>query len=94
MKKVSKYGNEPIKTELDTFIRTNVMYETPSKEWLKDVKSEITKIVNAHFQKKYYQTFVEVYVVGSEFHCLIGFRQMEKDKFCFINCSVTTGNDK
>lgn len=94
MKRIKKYGNESIGTELDTFLRTKVMYETPSKEWLKETKSEIVKIVNAHFPKKTHHTFTEIYVVGDEFYCLIGFRPNEGKKFGFINCSVTTGNEK
>jgi hypothetical protein len=94
MKQAKKYGNDSISTELDTFLRTKVMYETPSKEWLKETKSEIVKIVNAHFPKKTHQTFIEVYVVGNEFYCLIGFRPLENKKFGFINCNVHTENQK
>lgn len=94
MKRIKKYGNESIGTELDTFLRLNVMYAVPTDEWLKKTKSEIVKIVNAHFPKKTHQTFTEIYVVGNEFYCLIGFRPHENKKFGFINCSVATGNEK
>ena len=92
MKKTTKYGNDSISTELDTFLRTKVMYETPSEEMLKRTKSEITKIVNSHFSKKTHHTFVEVWTVGNSFHCMIGFRPLEKDKFGFINCSCAAKN--
>ena len=94
MKRTKKYGNESIGTELDTFLRTDVMHAAPSDEWLKGVKAEISKIVSSHFPKKTYHTFIETYVVGNEFFCLIGFRAKENKKFSFINCSVTTGNKK
>ena len=93
MKRTKKYGNESIGTELDTFLRTDVMYATPSKEWLKGVKAEISKIVSSHFPKKTHHTFIETYVVGNEFFCLIGFRSNESKKFSFINCGVTVGNE-
>ena len=94
MKNIKKYGNHSIGTELDTFLRTNVMHETPSEEMLKRTKSEITKIVNSHFSKKTHHTFVEVWTVGNSFHCMIGFRPLEKDKFGFINCNVEASHEK
>lgn len=92
MKRAKKYGNGSIGTELDTFLRTNVMNATPSEEWMKGIKSEIRKIVNAHFPKKTHHAFFEAYVVGNEFFCLIGFRPNESKKFSFINCGVAVGN--
>lgn len=94
MKKTTKYGNDSISTELDTFLRTKVMYETPSDEMLKKSKAEITKIVNSHFPKKTHHTFVEVWAVENRFHCMIGFRPLEKDKFGFINCNVEASHEK
>ena len=92
MKKNSNYGNQQIGTELDTFLRTNVVGATPSKEWLKTTKSEITKIVGAHFPKKTHQVFIEVWTYCGKFHALIGFRPFDKEKFGFINCSVMMEN--
>ena len=77
-----------IGTELDTYIRTSVMHESGTKENLKKFKKEITEIVKSHFPTKTHQTFVELWVVDSDFHCLIGFRRFDAPKFGFINCKV------
>ena len=50
--KKSKYGNGDITTELDTFIRTYVLYETPTNNLLKSIKTELSKIVRAYFPSK------------------------------------------
>ena len=65
--KKSKYGNGDITTELDTFIRTHVLYETPTNNLLKSIKTELSKIVRAYFPSKTHQTFVEVWVVENHF---------------------------
>lgn len=91
--KKSKYGNGNIETELDTFIRTSVLYETPTKDWLKSTKTELSKIVKAYFPQKTHQTFVEVWVVKNHFYSLIGFRPLSEKKFGFINCNVGFNNN-
>ena len=77
--------------ELDTYIRKFIAVDADPKKDIKSWKKGISSIVKSHFPTKFFQTFVEVYVVGDDFHCLIGFREKSKEKFGFINCKAKVG---
>lgn len=77
-----------VMVQVDDYFKTCLMYSPVTKELLAEAKKTIRKIVRFEFPAKEYKSIVEVYIVGSALHVMIGFRRFDHGEFTILNASV------